>query len=139
MSMLPMSAVLILSNGWYIAATEPVVSTRGVHLIRLDGIEDGNRRAISQVFFPIEVTQSDVDAARVQIDTARNRVISGESFSMVASEMSGDPASAATGAFWVPSCSRISPNSSSPCWSTPPRSYPQSQTYGVSSRWAWTS
>jgi peptidyl-prolyl cis-trans isomerase SurA len=77
--------------------SEPVVSTRGVHLIRLDGIEDGNRRAISQVFFPIEVTQADVDAARVQIDTARNRVISGESFSMVASEMSGDPASARNG------------------------------------------
>lgn len=77
--------------------SEPVVSTRGVHLIRLDGIEEGNRRAISQVFFPIEVTQADVDAARVQIGTARDRVISGESFSMVASEMSGDPASARNG------------------------------------------
>jgi len=77
--------------------SEPVVSTRGVHLIRVDRIEDGNRRAISQIFLPIEVTQADVDSAKEQIETARRRVIAGEPFGLVAGEMSGDPASARSG------------------------------------------
>ncbi|MFT5784206.1 MAG: peptidyl-prolyl cis-trans isomerase SurA, partial [Candidatus Krumholzibacteriia bacterium] len=77
--------------------SEPVVTGRGVHLVHLDAIQEGNRRAISQVFLPIEVSQADVDDAKSKIDTARLRVTTGESFSLVASEMSGDPASARNG------------------------------------------
>ncbi|MCB1183776.1 peptidylprolyl isomerase [bacterium] len=77
--------------------SEPVVSSRGVHLLRVDSLQDGNRRAISQIFLPIEVTQADVDAAKAAIDDARRRVVGGEAFSLVANEVSGDPASALNG------------------------------------------
>jgi peptidyl-prolyl cis-trans isomerase SurA len=77
--------------------SEPVVSSRGVHLLRLDSVQEGGRRAISQVFLPIEVTQADVDAAELEIKAARSRLLAGESFSLVAAEVSGDPASARNG------------------------------------------
>ena len=77
--------------------SEPVVSSRGVHLMRVDSVQDGNRRAISQIFLPIDVTQTDVDNARTAIEAARQRVLAGEAFSLVASEVSGDPASARNG------------------------------------------
>ena len=35
---------------------------------------------------PIEITESDVQAARIQIDQARDRVLNGESFGLVAAE-----------------------------------------------------
>ncbi len=75
----------------------PVVSTMGVHILRLDSVKDDGRRAISQVFLPIEVDQKDVDASRATIDDARARVIGGELFGSVAAEVSGDPISAANG------------------------------------------
>ncbi len=87
-------AVFALSVG---SVSEPVVSSRGVHLMRLDSVQEGGRRAVSQIFLPIEVTQADVDAAKVAIDEAHARVTGGEAFSLVASEVSGDPASARNG------------------------------------------
>jgi len=75
----------------------PVVSSMGVHLVRLDSVQDDGRRAISQVFLPIEVAQEDVDAAESVIDAARARILGGESFAMVAEEVSGDPVSAGNG------------------------------------------
>ena len=87
-------AVSALSVGQISA---PVVSPRGVHLIRLDQITDDGRRAISQIYFPMEVTREDVDQAQLAIDRAYQRVSSGEAFSLVAAEMSGDPASARNG------------------------------------------
>jgi peptidyl-prolyl cis-trans isomerase SurA len=87
-------AVFAMSVG---EVSEPVVSSRGVHLLRLDSVQADNRRAISQVFLPIEVTQADVDDAKVAIDAARARVSGGEAFSLVAAEVSGDPASARNG------------------------------------------
>ncbi len=77
--------------------SDPVVSSRGVHLLRVDSITEDGRRAISQIFMPIEITESDVQAARIQIDQARDRVLNGESFGLVAAEVSGDPASARNG------------------------------------------
>lgn len=77
--------------------SEPVVSSRGVHLLRLDSVQEGDRRAISQIFLPIEVTQADVDIARAEIVAARQRVLDGEAFSLVAAEVSGDPVSARNG------------------------------------------
>ncbi len=87
-------AVFAMSLG---EVSEPVVSSRGVHLLRLDSIQEGNRRAISQVFLPIEVTQADVDAAEAGIKSARARIEVGEPFSLVAAEVSGDPASSRNG------------------------------------------
>jgi peptidyl-prolyl cis-trans isomerase SurA len=84
-------AVFALSLG---EVSQPVVSSVGVHLIRLDSVQDDGRRAISQVFLPIEVAQEDVDAARSDIDAARARILNGESFGLVAAEVSGDPVSA---------------------------------------------
>ena len=77
--------------------SDPVVSTRGVHLLRLDSVAADGRRAISQVFLPIEVAQEDIDAAQVAIEDARQRVLNGESFAQVAAEVSGDPSSAVRG------------------------------------------
>lgn len=77
--------------------SDPVVSSRGVHLLRLDSVTSDGRRAISQVFLPIEVAQEDIDAARTAIEEARTRVLNGESFAAVAAEVSGDPASASQG------------------------------------------
>jgi peptidyl-prolyl cis-trans isomerase SurA len=77
--------------------SQPVVSPRGVHLFRLDAIDEDGRRAISQIFFPMEVTDADVQAARDRIDSARERVLAGEPFSLVAEEVSEDPSSARNG------------------------------------------
>lgn len=84
-------AVFALSPG---QVSEPVVSSMGVHLVRLDSVREDGRRAISQVFLPIEVAQEDVDAARQVIEDARARVMKGEPFGLVAGEVSGDPVSA---------------------------------------------
>ncbi len=75
----------------------PVVSSMGVHLVRLDSVQDDGRRAISQVFLPIEVAQEDVDAARKAIEAAGARIRNGEPFGLVAAEVSGDPVSAGNG------------------------------------------
>nr|MEE4268882.1 peptidylprolyl isomerase [Candidatus Krumholzibacteria bacterium] len=77
--------------------SEPVVSTRGVHLLRVDAVQPDGRRAISQIFFPIEITEADMNAAKARMDQARNRVLQGESFALVAAEVSGDPVSARAG------------------------------------------
>jgi peptidyl-prolyl cis-trans isomerase SurA len=87
-------AVFALSLG---EVSGPVISSRGVHLLKLDAVRDDGRRAISQVFLPIEVSQEDVDAARRDIDAARARVLAGEPFGTVAEQVSADPVSAANG------------------------------------------
>jgi len=77
--------------------SDPVISSRGVHLLRVDSIQDDGRRAISQIFLPIEVTEADIKAAEETISAARARITGGESFSAVAAEVSTDPASASRG------------------------------------------
>ncbi|MCP4574503.1 MAG: hypothetical protein GY838_19300 [bacterium] len=77
--------------------SEPVVSSRGVHLLKVDEVMDDGRRALSQVFLPIEVTEEDVQHARAEIEAARARLLAGESFATVAAEVSADPASASRG------------------------------------------
>jgi peptidyl-prolyl cis-trans isomerase SurA len=87
-------AVFALGAG---QVSEPVVTTRGVHIVRVDSVQDDGRRAISQIFLPITVAEADVAAARAQAAAARARVLAGEAFAMVASEVSGDAASARSG------------------------------------------
>ncbi len=77
--------------------SEPVVSSRGVHLLRLDAVEPDGRRTLSQIFLPIKVSQEDVEAGRLRAEAARQRVLDGEAFSLVAAEVSEDPASARNG------------------------------------------
>jgi len=87
-------AVFDLSLG---VISDPVISSRGVHILRVDAIQEDGRRALSQIFLPIEVTQADVDDAKARIDAARQRVLDGEDFATVASEVSADPSSAPNG------------------------------------------
>lgn len=75
----------------------PVVSSRGVHILRVDDIQDDGRRAFSQIFLPVEITEEDMAAAKVQIERARQRIVGGESFAVVAAEVSVDAISAAKG------------------------------------------
>ncbi len=76
--------------------SQPVLTQRGVHLVRVDAITE-NGRAISQIFFPLEVSQDDVAVAQQQADTVYQRLLAGEPFSLVAAEVSGDAVSARQG------------------------------------------
>lgn len=87
-------AVFTLKAG---QVSEPIVTTKGVHIVRVDGVQGDGRRAISQVFLPISVTEQDVAAARAIADAARQRVAGGEAFSLVAADVSADAASARNG------------------------------------------
>jgi len=77
--------------------SQPIISTRGVHIVRVDALAPDGGRVISQIFFPMQVTEADVDAAEVRARDAHRRIVAGEPFSLVASEVSGDPASARHG------------------------------------------
>jgi peptidyl-prolyl cis-trans isomerase SurA len=88
------TAVFALAAG---AVSQPIVSSRGVHIVKVDAIQDDGARAISQIFIPLQATEADVAAARARADAARARVVGGEAFSLVASEVSDDPQSAKNG------------------------------------------
>ncbi len=77
--------------------SEPVISSRGVHLLKLVAVGEDGRRTLRQIFLPIEVTKEDMDQAKAEIDRARQRVLAGEAFSLVASEMSRDALSSTRG------------------------------------------
>jgi parvulin-like peptidyl-prolyl isomerase len=87
-------AVFALEAG---EVSEPVLTPRGVHLVRLDAVTADGRRRISQIFFSMSVTEADVQTARARIDAAVDRVRAGESFSLVAEDVSEDPTSARRG------------------------------------------
>lgn len=77
--------------------SQPVVSSRGVHLLLVEAENPDGSKLLSQLFYPIEVTEADVAAAQQRIMAARERVLGGEAFSLVAAEVSEDPVSAASG------------------------------------------
>ena len=77
--------------------SQPVVSSRGVHLLYVEEVGSDGSKVLSQVFYPVEVTEQDVAAARERVLAARQRVLDGEVFSLVAAEVSEDPVSAASG------------------------------------------
>jgi len=87
------SIVFELAVGQY---SQPLETQRGVHIVHVDAIE-GEGRAISQIFFPMEVSQEDVALAQQQAQAAYDRLLAGEAFALVASEVSGDPTSAHKG------------------------------------------
>lgn len=77
--------------------SDPVITSRGVHLLHVDAVKEDGRRVLSQVFLPIQVTEADREAARAEIEVARQRILAGEAFSLVAAEMSRDALSAGRG------------------------------------------
>jgi peptidyl-prolyl cis-trans isomerase SurA len=76
--------------------SEPVLSSRGVHIVMVDAVE-GDSRSLRQIFFPMELSEDDVQRARQQILSARDRVEAGEPFALVAEDMSQDPTSVRSG------------------------------------------
>jgi peptidyl-prolyl cis-trans isomerase SurA len=77
--------------------SEPIISSRGVHVLKLMALGEDGRRTLSQIFIPITVTDEDMALAKAEIDQARQRVINGEAFSLVAAEVSRDALSASRG------------------------------------------
>ncbi len=77
--------------------SDPVISSRGVHLLLVNSIASDGKRALSQIFLPIEVTEEDMKIAEKQITQAQQRILSGDSFARVAAEVSADPVSAGKG------------------------------------------
>ncbi len=77
--------------------SDPVISSRGVHLLLVNSVQADGKRALSQIFFPIEITEADMKQAEDQIKAARERIVAGESFARVAAEVSSDPVSAGKG------------------------------------------
>lgn len=76
--------------------SQPVVTEQGLHIIHLDSVsEDG--REVSQIFFPLVITEDDVARAGVQAATAHARLLAGEPFAVVAGELSVDPNSSTRG------------------------------------------
>lgn len=86
-------AVFALQPG---ETSQPVVTERGVHLVHLDSTGEAGRE-ISQIFFPLELTEADVERARERAVSAHQRILQGEPFARVAIEMSADPSSAEKG------------------------------------------
>jgi len=87
-------AVFSLSIG---QISDPVISSRGVHLLLVNSIAGDGKRALSQIFLPIEITEADMKLAQDQVEQARQRILAGESFARVAAETSADPVSAGKG------------------------------------------
>jgi peptidyl-prolyl cis-trans isomerase D len=68
-----------------------------VHVVRVEAVRADGSRALSHIFFPLQVTEADVAAARTRAEQAHGRLLAGEPFSLVATELSEDPASARNG------------------------------------------
>ncbi|MBU8870231.1 MAG: peptidylprolyl isomerase [Gemmatimonadales bacterium] len=77
--------------------SDPVITSRGVHLLKLTALGENGKRTLSQIFIPITISQQDIDLALAEIEKAKERVLNGEAFSLVASEVSGDALSANQG------------------------------------------
>jgi len=75
---------------------QPVLTERGLHIVHVDKVGPEGRE-ISQIFFPIAVTEDDVARARAEAEAARARLAAGEAFAKVAVEVSVDAGSAARG------------------------------------------
>ncbi|MBT3317031.1 hypothetical protein HN388_03540 [bacterium] len=78
------------------AVSSPVVTERGIHIVKVNSI-DSEKRDVSQVFFPINITAEDIEAAQTRSQTAFDKVAAGEPFDLVALDFSDDRATAHNG------------------------------------------
>ena len=76
--------------------SQPVVTENGLHIIHVDAFVEGGRE-VSQIFFPLVITEADVARARTAAEAAHARVLAGEPFAVVAGQVSVDPSSAVQG------------------------------------------
>ncbi len=76
--------------------SQPVVTEQGLHIIHLDSVS-AEGREVSQIFFPLTITEADVARARGEAEAAHARLLAGEPFPLVAGEVSVDPTSAPLG------------------------------------------
>ncbi|HPF35851.1 MAG TPA: peptidylprolyl isomerase [Candidatus Krumholzibacteria bacterium] len=76
--------------------SQPVVSERGVHIVKVDAAE-GETRTVSQIFFPLTITEDDVNRAKAHAEAVHARLLAGEAFGAVAAQESADPVSAGQG------------------------------------------
>lgn len=76
--------------------SQPVVSERGVHIMRVESAA-GETREVSQIFFPLTITDDDVARARARAEAVHARLTAGEAFGAVAAQESADPVSAGQG------------------------------------------
>ncbi len=76
--------------------SQPVVTEQGLHIIHLDSVVETGRE-VSQIFFPLTITEDDVERARIEAGAAHARIMAGESFAVVAGELSVDPNSSTRG------------------------------------------
>lgn len=86
-------AIFSLDNG---ETSQPVVSEQGLHILHIDSITSEGRE-VSQIFFPLTITERDVARARAEANAAHARLLAGEPFPVVAGEVSVDPNSAPDG------------------------------------------
>ncbi len=78
------------------AVSSPVVTERGIHIVKVNSI-DSEKRDVSQLFFPINITAEDIEKAQTRAKTAYNKVAAGEPFDLVALDFSDDRATAHNG------------------------------------------
>jgi len=76
--------------------SQPVVTESGLHIVYVDAVVAGGRE-VSQIFFPLVITEADVARARAAAEAAHARVLAGEPFAVVAGELSVDPNSSVQG------------------------------------------
>ncbi len=76
--------------------SSPIVSERGVHIMHVNAA-DADTRDVSQIFYPLEITEQDVDRARTKAEAIFGRLTAGEAFGAVAVNESADPVSSAKG------------------------------------------
>ena len=86
-------AIYSLESG---ETSQPVVTEQGLHVVHVDAIT-AEGRDVSQIFLPLTLSEEDVARARAQADAAHARLLAGEPFDRVATEVSVDPASAPVG------------------------------------------
>jgi parvulin-like peptidyl-prolyl isomerase len=88
--------------------SSPIVSERGVHIMHVNAA-DADTRDVSQIFYPLEITELDVDRSRVKANTIFDRLTAGEAFGAVAVNESADPVSAKGGELGTFALNDLSP------------------------------
>jgi peptidyl-prolyl cis-trans isomerase SurA len=76
--------------------SSPVVTERGIHIVKVNSI-DAEKRNVSQIFFPITITEEDMQKAQSRAQAAYDKASAGEPFDLIALDFSDDRATAHNG------------------------------------------